>query len=182
MVAGAIAGDVLVKGLDLFSTQADRAILQALRQSGAMLGIHENQIRVKQSALTSFQFNATDCPDLFPPLAALASACEGTSVIEGVHRLAHKESDRGSTLREEFGKMGINVRLEDDLMFVEGGQVKRATVQSHHDHRIAMACAVAGLRANGPVEIYGAEAVNKSYPQFWNHMQELKAGITLKND
>ena len=60
--------------------------------------------------------------------------------------------------------------------------MKGATVQSHHDHRIAMACAVAGLRANGPVEINGAEAVNKSYPQFWNHMQELKAGVTLIND
>ena len=182
LVAGAIGGEVLVKGLDLFSTQADRAILQALRMSGAMLGIHENQIRVKRSALTSFQFNATDCPDLFPPLVALAAACEGTSVIEGVHRLAHKESDRGSTLQEEFGKMGINVRLEDDRMYVEGGQVKGAMVQSHHDHRIAMACAVAGLRASGPVEIHGAEAVNKSYPQFWNHMQELRAGVSLKND
>lgn len=172
LVAGAIAGDLVVKGLDVFSTQADKAILQALMQSGAHISIEESQIHVRKSRLKPFHFNATDCPDLFPPLVALAAYCDGTSVIEGVHRLTHKESNRALTLQEEFGKMGVTITFQDDLMLVKGGEgIRGAQVHSRHDHRIAMACAVAALGADGEVTIEEAEAVNKSYPQFWEHLQ-----------
>jgi 3-phosphoshikimate 1-carboxyvinyltransferase len=181
LVAGAIAGQVTVKGLDTQSTQADKAILQALAAAGASLSIEEKKIMVQATALQPFHFNATDCPDLFPPLVALAACCNGRSVIEGVSRLAHKESNRALTLQEEFGKMGITVTLQNDLMLVEGGTgVTGARVHSHHDHRIAMACAVAALIASGDTTIDVAEAVNKSYPQFWEHLQQLqgaKAGM-----
>lgn len=181
LVAGAINGDLIVKGLDVFSTQADKAILQALMQSGALMSIEEHQIQVRKSTLKAFHFNAVDCPDLFPPLVALAAYCEGTSVIEGVHRLTHKESNRALTLQEEFGKMGIEVTLQDDLMLVKGGAVQEASVHAHHDHRIAMACAVAALRGAGPVSIDDAQAVNKSYPQFWEHLQALGASVTIND-
>ncbi|MBB1287147.1 3-phosphoshikimate 1-carboxyvinyltransferase [Flavisolibacter sp. BT320] len=172
LVAGAVAGDLVVKGLDVFSTQADKAILQALMQCGATISIEETQIHVRKSKLKPFHFNATDCPDLFPPLVALAAYCDGTSVIEGVHRLTHKESNRALTLQEEFGKMGVTITFQDDLMLIIGGEgVRGAQVHSRHDHRIAMACAVAALSAEGEVIIEEAEAVNKSYPQFWEHLQ-----------
>ncbi|MBI3882683.1 MAG: 3-phosphoshikimate 1-carboxyvinyltransferase, partial [Sphingobacteriales bacterium] len=165
LVMGAVANEITIKGLDVFSTQADKAILQALQSSKARLSIEENQIVVGPGKLQAFQFDATECPDLFPPLVALASYCEGTTVIEGVRRLEHKESNRGLTLQEEFGKMGIKITLQDDLMLVEGGTgVKGAVVHSHHDHRIAMACAVAGLKAEGDPIIEEAEAIHKSYP------------------
>jgi 3-phosphoshikimate 1-carboxyvinyltransferase len=176
LVAGAIAGDVVVRGLDAFSQQADKAILQALMQAEAIMSIEEKQISVRGSKLKAFHFNATDCPDLFPPLVALAAYCDGTSVIEGVNRLTHKESNRALTLQQEFKKMGVEIQLQDDLMIIKGGtEVKSATVHSHHDHRIAMACAIAALRANGEVVIEAAEAVNKSYPQFWQHVQQLQS-------
>ncbi len=176
LVAGAIAGDVAVHGLDIFSTQADKAILQALVQSGSLISVEEKQISVKENLLKAFHFNATDCPDLFPPLVALAAYCNGTSVIEGVHRLTHKESNRALTLQEEFGKMGVEITLQDDLMLIKGGGViKGADVHSHHDHRIAMACAVAALKADGETVIDGAEAVNKSYPDFWQHLAQLQS-------
>lgn len=172
LVAGAVAGDLVVSGLDVFSTQADKAVLQALMQSGATISIEPTQIHIRKSRLKPFHFNATDCPDLFPPLVSLAAYCEGTSVIEGVHRLTHKESNRALTLQEEFAKMGITITFQDDLMLVKGGEgVHGATVHSRHDHRIAMACAVAALGADGDVTIDEAEAVNKSYPQFWEHVQ-----------
>lgn len=175
LVAGAVAGDVVVTGLDVFSSQADKAVLQALMQSGAGISIEESRIHVRKSKLKPFHFNATDCPDLFPPLVALAAYCDGTSVIEGVHRLTHKESDRGQTLQEEFGKMGVEIRFQDDLMLIDGGgKMTGATVHSRHDHRIAMACAIAALGADGEVTIEEAEAVNKSYPQFWQHLQRLQ--------
>jgi 3-phosphoshikimate 1-carboxyvinyltransferase len=182
LVAGALAGEIKVKGLDIFSAQADRAVLQALMQAEARLSITDQEIEIGKSKLKAFHFNATDCPDLFPPLVSLAAFCTGTSVIEGVHRLTHKESNRALTLQEEFGKMGIDVRLQDDLMLIEGrDSIKGASVSSHHDHRIAMACAVAALRAEDQTVIEGAEAVNKSYPQFWDHLEKLHADLILNN-
>lgn len=183
LVAGAIAGNIVVKGLDVFSTQADKAILQALMRSETVMSITDKQIEISESKLKAFHFNATDCPDLFPPLVGLAAYCDGTTVIEGVHRLTHKESNRALTLQEEFGKLGVEITLQDDLMLIKGRQsLKDAIVHSHHDHRIAMACAVAALKADGNVIIEEAEAVNKSYPQFWKHLQKLNAQLSLDNN
>lgn len=180
LVAGAVAGNITVKGLDLFSTQADKAILHALSDAGAGLSLQEHQIEVRSLPLKAFHFNATDCPDLFPPLVALAAFCEGTTVIEGVSRLAHKESNRGISLQEEFGKLGVEIKLQDNLMLIAGlkkglqfSTVQSATVNSHHDHRIAMATAITALNACGPVTIQDADAINKSYPAFYSHLQQL---------
>lgn len=182
LVAGAVAGNITVRGLDVFSTQADKAILQALADSGAGLSVQEKQIDVRALPLKAFHFNATDCPDLFPPLVALAAYCNGTTAIEGASRLAHKESDRALTLQQEFGKMGVEIVLQDDLMLVKGGNgLHGATVHSHHDHRIAMACAVAALKASGPTVIEEADAINKSYPDFYAHIQSLGASVSLNN-
>lgn len=180
LVAGAIAGNITVNGLDVQSTQADKAVLQALIQSEASISIQDEQIEIGPAVngLKAFHFNATECPDLFPPLVALAAYCNGTTVIEGVKRLTHKESNRALTLQEEFGKMGITIELQDDLMLIKGGNgVNGALVHSHHDHRIAMACAVAALKANGDMTIEEAEAINKSYPDFYDHLKLLNAGI-----
>lgn len=179
LVAGAIAGPLTVKGLDLHSTQADKAIIKALVDSGVSISLRDHEIELHPATLKAFHFNATDCPDLFPPLVALACYCSGKTIIEGVSRLAHKESNRGLTLQEEFGKMGIQIELQDDIMIVHGGTgVKGAAVHSRHDHRIAMACAVAALKANGDTQIEEAEAVNKSYPDFYEHLT--KMGATVK--
>jgi 3-phosphoshikimate 1-carboxyvinyltransferase len=190
LVAGAIAGPIRVRGLDEWSVQADKAILQALCDCGAQLEVGEDGIWVGPAAdpaggaapafLKAFRFDATDCPDLFPPLAALAAYCAGTTEISGVSRLAHKESDRGLTLKEEFGKMGIRIGLDGDVMKVYGGgPVRGATVHSRHDHRIAMACAVAALKAVGPVTIEEADAISKSYPDFYIHLQQLGAQVNI---
>lgn len=182
LVAGAIAGGVEVRGLNAFSTQADKAVLQALMQTGAPLSIEEHRVEIRQGRLRAFHFDAVECPDLFPPLVALAAFCEGTSVIEGVHRLTHKESNRALTLQAEFGKMGVEVRLQDDLILIEGvASVAGTTVSSHEDHRIAMACAVAALRGGSGIRIDGAGAVSKSYPLFWEHLQAIGAGIVYSH-
>ncbi|MBL7702055.1 MAG: 3-phosphoshikimate 1-carboxyvinyltransferase [Ferruginibacter sp.] len=184
LVAGAIAGEITVTGLNVFSAQADKVILRALMECGGNISIEEEQITINNSLITAykaFHFNATDCPDLFPPLVALAAYCKGTTAIEGVSRLQHKESNRAITLQEEFAKMGVEIILQDDLMMIKGGKgVKGAKVFSHHDHRIAMACAVAALQADGETVIEDAEAVNKSYPQFYEHLKMLNANVSLQ--
>ncbi|WP_018612470.1 3-phosphoshikimate 1-carboxyvinyltransferase [Segetibacter koreensis] len=177
LVAGAIAGKISVEGLDISSTQADKAILQALKDSGCFLSIQKEVIEIGPAALKAFHFDATDCPDLFPPLVALASYCDGQTIIKGVSRLAHKESNRGLTLQEEFAKMGVEIILRGDEMLVKGSSLKGANVHSRHDHRIAMACAVAALRSNGEVAIEEANAINKSYPDFYAHLKKLGATV-----
>jgi 3-phosphoshikimate 1-carboxyvinyltransferase len=186
LVAGAIAGSITVKGLDVFSTQADKAILKALSDAGVGLSVQEHQIEVQSLPLSAFHFDATDCPDLFPPLVVLAAFCEGTTVIEGVHRLAHKESDRGITLQKEFGKLGVEVKLQDNLMLITGlrngmqvNAIHSTIVHSNHDHRIAMAAAVAALNASAPVTIQDADAINKSYPAFYTHLQQLGVHVVI---
>lgn len=182
LVAGAVAGPITVRGLDIASTQADKAILQALMNANAGIALDAKEIQLHPAKLSAFEFDATDCPDLFPPLVALASYCEGETRIKGVSRLAHKESDRGLTLQEEFGKMGVAVHLEGDIMRIEGGGgVNGAVVSSRHDHRIAMACAVASLKAAGETTIEHAEAINKSYPDFYNDLRQLGAVVSLNS-
>lgn len=185
LVAGAIAGPIIVKGLQMDSTQADKAVMSALKATGASTEVQADAILIgpangESKGLKAFEFDATDCPDLFPPLVALAAVCNGVSTIKGVSRLAHKESDRGLTLQTEFKKLGIQIDLDQDNMLIHGGTGIHATaVSSQHDHRIAMACAVAALCADGPITISDAEAVNKSYTDFYTHLQQLGAKVDL---
>ena len=188
LVAGAIAGPIKVKGLQMDSAQADKAVMQALIAAGANIDTTEQSITIgpakdgfgSKIQLKAFEFDATDCPDLFPPLVALAAACNGVTTIHGVSRLAHKESDRGFTLQTEFAKLGIRIALDQDMMMVYGGTgIHGAEVFSQHDHRIAMACGIAALTADGPITITDAEAVNKSYTDFFSHLKHLGAKVEL---
>lgn len=180
LVAGAIAGPITVRGLDLISTQADKAVIDALMAANAGIAMDAKAIQLHPVEMNGFYFDATDCPDLFPPLVALAAYCKGITKIKGVSRLMHKESNRALTLQDEFDKMGVTIELNDDLMIVHGGNVvKGADVHSHHDHRIAMACAVAALKANSETVIEEAQAVNKSYPDFYEDLKSLGANVSL---
>lgn len=180
LVAGAVAGPVTVRGLDISSTQADKKILDALMAANAALAIDAKGIQIHPVDMDAFYFEASDCPDLFPPLVTLAAYCKGTSRISGVGRLVHKESNRALTLQDEFDKMGVTIQFENDEMLIFGnGKVKGADVMSHHDHRIAMACAVAALKADSEMVIEDAEAVNKSYPDFFSDLKTLGAAVSL---
>lgn len=176
MVAAAIAGDVVVRNLNINSLQPDAAIVRVLREVGARVDVSERCVRVQHIGNKSFKYDATHSPDLFPPLVALAANCLGISEISGISRLRHKESDRAAALVEEFGKMGIRIDIHDDTMLVHGGNPRGAELCSHADHRIAMACAVAALRASASMQIDGAEAVEKSYPAFWGELFRLQRG------
>lgn len=177
LVAGAIAGRIKVENLNPMSKQADRAIIEALMWAGAKISIQENFIEASKHELNAFHFDATHCPDLFPPLVALAAHCKGESRILGVSRLRVKESDRAKTLQQEFKKLGTKIEIEGELMRIFGGQVTGSTITSHGDHRIAMAFTVAALAANGDVIIEGAECVEKSYPLFFEDLTTVKANV-----
>lgn len=174
LVAGALAGELRLEGLRPDSPQADRAILEALRAAGAAPVWEAGALRVAEAPLHAFSFDATDCPDLFPPLAALACHARGTSRIAGAGRLRGKESDRAATLLSELGALGARLARKGDVLEVTGGPLAGGSVRSHGDHRIAMACAVAALRARAEVEIADAGCVAKSYPAFFDDLAQLK--------
>ncbi len=179
LVAGAIAGSVRVENLSLESYQADKAIIEALKLCGAKVEIGDGYVEVQHSPLCGFRFDATDCPDLFPPLVALASYCEGQSIIYGAQRLKVKESDRGTALLTEFTKLGAAVEVYDDRIEVSGKQeLEGGTVDSYNDHRIAMAGAVAGLRSRRGVNINDWDCVAKSYPEFFDDLYQLSLGYS----
>ena len=180
LVSGAIAGNVTVSSVDFNSSQGDKNILNALESCGALISINQKEITVKKNDLTAFNFDATHTPDLFPPLVVLAAYCRGTTTIKGVNRLLHKESNRALTLQTEFAKMEVDIQINGDLMSIKGAKrVKGANVTSHNDHRIAMACAVAALGAEGDTIIDAADAVKKSYPSFFEDLKMLKAFLQV---
>ncbi|MBE6197357.1 MAG: 3-phosphoshikimate 1-carboxyvinyltransferase [Alistipes sp.] len=174
LVAGAVAGEITLTNISLLSKQADVAICDALVRAGASVTSEPDRITVSHRDLVAFEFDATQCPDLFPALAALAAAAEGESVIYGVHRLEHKESNRAETIASEYAKLGIEVELDGDVMRIRGGEIHATEVESHHDHRIAMSLAVSALRSDGEMLIHGAECVAKSFPDFFETLESLR--------
>lgn len=174
LVAGALAGKIKMNNIDYEgSLQADKKIIDILIQSGAKVNIGTNFVEIERTENNAFEFNAEDSPDLFPPLVSLACSCKGTSVIHGLDRLTHKESNRGITLQNEFNKIGAKIKLLDNKMLIKGSVLKGGSVDSNNDHRIAMACAVAGLVSLNGVQINGAGCVSKSYPAFFEDLDSI---------
>ena len=175
LVAGAVAGEITLTNVSMLSKQADVAVCDALVRAGASVTSEPNSITVEHRDLVAFEFDATQCPDLFPALAALAAAADGESVIYGTHRLEHKESNRAEAIKQEYAKLGIEVRLDGDAMYIKGGTIHSAECDSHHDHRIAMSLAVSALRCeDGEILIHDAECVAKSYPDFFEALESLR--------
>ena len=171
LVAGAVAGDLTVKGLNPGSLQADRKLLDILTECDVQMEVSPDRINVKRSRMRGFETDATDCPDLFPALAALATFCYGESSIRGVHRLFHKESNRVESITEMLWRYGVHFSVEDDTLTIQGREtVQWAYIDGYRDHRVVMAAAVCALRAKGPTTITTAEAISKSYPRFFDDM------------
>jgi 3-phosphoshikimate 1-carboxyvinyltransferase len=171
IVFGAISNTIEISGLNKKSVQADRMVLDALKCAGGKYEWINDKLIITKSDLKPFEFDATNCPDLFPILVTLAASIEGISCIKGVNRLKHKESDRGIVLQKEFAKLGLKTEIEGDLLRIHGtGELTSNTVNSNNDHRIAMCLAIAAVLTKNGVEITDASAINKSYPNFWEEV------------
>lgn len=181
LVAAAIGGSLRVNNLSAKSFQADKAIIDVLLSTGANVVVDQGSISVTHGhQLSSFVYDATHSPDLFPILAILAVACSGTSHIKGLSRLIHKESNRTASISHMLTAFGVSFEVDGDTLRVAGQcKLHATTVDSHGDHRIAMAAAIGALNAAGPVIIHNAQAVSKSYPQFFSHLASL--GINLES-
>ena len=172
--------EVIVTNLDYSLVQGDKAIVAILKKMGVQGKVCNNQIEIKGTGdlLEAVDVNAKDTPDLVPVCAALACYANGTSRIHDAQRLRLKESDRLSSLYLELGKMGADIAVKEGSLTIKGPcKLYGTDIDSHNDHRIAMACAVAALGAEGETRIHDAECVKKSYPRYFIDLNSLGANI-----
>lgn len=182
LVAGALNGEVTVENINVNSLQADKAIVEVLQYAGASMSIGFDSVTVRKGRLKAFDYDATHSPDLFPILSILAAYADGESYITGLHRLWHKESNRAESIAEMLMDLEVAFSIEDDYIAITGSrQATGSYVESCHDHRIAMAGAIAALKTRNDVIINDAEAVNKSYPDFFKHLQALHIGCSFND-
>ncbi len=173
MSAAAIGGEVSIKGLDFASKQGDMAALDVFAAFGANISIEENVLKVRKGELRGIEVNAADIPDMVPAIAATAAFATGKTVIHSAERLRIKESDRIKTTLAALTAMGIKTEERLDGMVIWGGNPKGAVLDGANDHRIVMAFAVAAAFAEGESTILGAEAINKSYPEFFEDFKRI---------
>jgi 3-phosphoshikimate 1-carboxyvinyltransferase len=158
---------VLTGHLPAALKQADGRIIGFLRQMGARFTMTPTSITVKGPCrLTAGTFSLKDCPDLVPVMAILALFAQGTTRLTHIAHARAKESNRISDLRRELLKVGADIREKPGELIIVPQQRYRphVTLDPHHDHRLAMAFAVLGLKIG--VDIKTIECTRKSYPGF----------------
>jgi 3-phosphoshikimate 1-carboxyvinyltransferase len=176
--AAVTSSHITVNRLEYQTSQGDREIVGILEEMGAAVTVGEDYVEVTEESLAGVDIDAKDIPDLVPVCTVLACYAEGTSEIYNAKRLRYKESDRLDSISTELKKMGADITVNEDGLTINGGcPLHGATVDPHNDHRIAMACAVAALGAEGETKIQNVECINKSYPQFFSDLRVLGANV-----
>lgn len=183
LAAGALSGEVIVKGLQADSAQADKIIVELLRRAGADIRDQEDAYVARKSNLHPIDFDAAGCPDVVPIMATALSFADGVSHISSIDRLRDKESDRLLATRELLASFGIQTAYGDGNLTIFGKKLhKSAQYPAFCDHRIAMSAVVAALATDGECLIRGAECVAKSYANFVDDMAALGAKIQIIQD
>lgn len=176
LTAGAIKGSIGCQGLDMESAQGDRAIVSLLEEFGAESKMILNQITMTNQEMKGIRIDASQIPDLVPVLCIAGAAAEGETVIYNAGRLRMKESDRLAVMAECLQKIGVKVEEREDGLVITGGcnpPAGEIIIDSHNDHRIVMAMAVAAVSLGVDITIENADAVNKSYPSFFAELTKL---------
>ena len=154
----ALGSQLELTGLNAFSVQGDMAVVPHF-------------LRLTQPG--DREIDVSGIPDLLPPLAVMAAVRSGTTRFVNAARLRMKESDRLETTAALLTTLGVSAQAGPDFLTVQGGAITGGTVDGANDHRIVMAAAIAATASSSPVTIRGAEAVKKSYPDFWEVYQSL---------
>jgi 3-phosphoshikimate 1-carboxyvinyltransferase len=169
LVGAAISGQVELHGLLKNSRQADKAILEILHAFGAEITWKEGTLIVRESTSKKpFQADILDCPDLFPIIIVLACSAKGISQISGIHRLKNKESNRLNVMCELLNKWKVAYQIEENNIHIVGtGSVVGAAINTHEDHRIAMAGTIAACISAKEMILNEDQCIKKSYPNFY---------------
>lgn len=167
LCAGALGSSVTVAGLNPNSAQGDRAVVEVLRRFGAVVTEENDAVTVSPGELRGIDIDASDIPDLLPVLSVVAAFAEGETRFFNAQRLKLKESDRLASTAELLSALGGKATWDGEVFTVYGGGLIGGEVKGWGDHRIVMSAAIAAIGCSETVKITGAEAVNKSYPAFF---------------
>jgi len=178
-LAGVLNGEVKIKGLNDNSKQGDKKAFQILKEMGAQITENKDGISFKKSSLKSLNFYGDCIPDAIPGLSLALALANGESVVSGVDRLKFKESDRLNAIITYLTKANIKTYYKNNNLYVNGGELVGGIFDGFNDHRMVMTLTILGSIV-GNVEIIGAEAVNKSYPDFFNHFKMLGGKFWIK--
>lgn len=174
LVCGALGGSVTVRGLDMDSSQRDKEIINVLKAMGADVIIGDGITVTAPAGLKGAEVSVAQTPDMVPVLAAAMALADGSSLITDAERLKIKESDRLRTVYDFLSRLGSDITYGGSGLSLTGkAKLAGGEVESHNDHRIAMAAAVASCGCKNAVIINGAEAVRKSYPNFFDDFAAL---------
>ncbi len=173
LAAGALGKGITVTCLDIASPQGDKAILDVMRRFGARIEVKESSVTVYPSELSGCTVDMREIPDALPILAVLAACAKGETNFVNAGRLRLKESDRIASVAKMLASLGISAAEHSEGLTVSGGKPRAGRVDGANDHRIVMAAAIAGSLADGKTAVTGAEAVNKSYPRFFEDFSRL---------
>lgn len=183
LACGALGGDITVRGLDTESSQRDKEFLDILKAMGASVSVstdgkYGSAVRCTAESLSAVNVSAAQIPDLVPALAAVMAFSRGSSMITEAQRLRIKESDRIATVFDFLSRLGADITDGGSGLSVTGKEsLEGGTVSGHNDHRIVMSAAAASCGCRNPVTILGADAVNKSYPGFFEDFAALGGKI-----
>lgn len=174
-VLGAFSKEgITCRGVDNDSVQGDREVLNILRRFGAKVECGNGFFKVSEGELCGTEIDAAEIPDLIPVLSVAAAVARGETVIHNIERLRIKESDRVLTTEQMIKNLGGEIRVCGDKMFITGRKnLRGGGVSAENDHRIAMSAVVAAAACDGDVKIIGAEAVGKSYGNFFDEYEKL---------
>lgn len=176
-----LACGVGVKGLTAACAQGDRAFLDVMCKMGAAIDYRDRTWIADPYALHGCDIDAKDIPDLVPIMSILASRANGVTRIYNASRLRAKESDRIETTSAMLTALGVKNEQTDDGLLIYGEKrlFKSCAIDCANDHRIAMSAAIAAVYAEGDVTLVGAQAVNKSYPAFFEDYKKLGGVINV---
>jgi 3-phosphoshikimate 1-carboxyvinyltransferase len=183
MCAAAITGaELTLLGLDPNDTQGDKAVVDVLREMGALAewrveSPERRALVISGGALRGATLDLSDTPDALPALAVTACFAEGETKLVNVPQARLKETDRIAVMCQELAKMGADIEELPDGLVIRGSRLKPAEVYGHYDHRVIMSLAVAGLAIEGETTIYTAEALNVTFPNFMELMTSLGADM-----
>ena len=154
-------------GLDMTDAQGDKAVVFLLEKAGCRIEMQGDRLTIEGGRLKAFSADMNDIPDALPILAVTACFADGETRLFNAAHTRQKETDRIRCMTEELTKLGADITELPDGMAIRGTGLRGGCVCSRGDHRIAMALAVAGLAADAPVTVEGAEAAAVTFPAFF---------------
>lgn len=178
LLAASLGANINLIGMNPDSLQGDKKIIDDINKLGGNVCFTDGKLTCSKTHFHDSLIDMSQSPDLGPALAVLASLIPGKTTLYNAERLRIKECDRITDMALELNKLGANVsETPDSMSFVGVNSFKGAVLDSHNDHRVVMALTMARLATKEPIEILGADAINKSFPHFFELLKSLGADI-----